>query len=304
VGLHLLTGEAVPAAPIAVEAALGLATIATLLAFVVCWGLKAAWDATIGYGLRWIANEIRGVDISFGWFGSVHPFEFVAKVFEAVDNHISHALAVAALNTQHAFVFCFHQFKAIGEWMARETWHLAKDTYAFALRFEKHYLPHVLHDIGEVFKHRVSHAVADAEAFTLKTQRKIDRRIHAVEVKLLHGIHVVQHSIAAELPRIGNLEHDFKGVRARLKRLEKLLTPAAFVALVAAALGTLGLNAIRCPSLRNMYKKRGCGMWNDLEGLLAAATLLVGTLSLVELAREEQKVVGEAAKIVSRYWEL
>ena len=71
-----------------------------------------------------------------------------------------------------------------------------------------------------------------------------------------------------------------------------------------AAYRALGLDWLRCKSNPFNKNKNACGLWSDLEGLLAAATLVVGAMSLVELAREEQKVVGEAAKLVRGFWEL
>jgi hypothetical protein len=133
-------------------------------------------------------------------------------------------------------------------------------------------------------------------------------------------IHAVERGIGADvLPRIRGLERevgrDLGRERARARAAERaterevaslrkwLLShpwtavTGAFVGSVAIALSRLGLDWIRCPTAKSFFQRRGCNAWNDLEALLIVGEV-IGLVSLVELAREEQKVVGFVATAV------
>lgn len=77
-----------------------------------------------------------------------------------------------------------------------------------------------------------------------------------------------------------------------------------FAGAVAWALERLGWGVLRCRSWQNLGRSLKCSDANVLRDLLTAATLIVGAMSLVELAREEQKVIGSAATIVRDLWEI
>jgi hypothetical protein len=77
-----------------------------------------------------------------------------------------------------------------------------------------------------------------------------------------------------------------------------------FAGAVAVALSRLGWGVLRCRSWQNLGRSLKCSDAAVLADLLAAATLAVGVMSIVELAREEQKVIGEAAKLIRGFWEL
>jgi hypothetical protein len=166
--------------------------------------------------------------------------------------------------------------------------------------------------------HNASHANAHAghvghalDTYKGRTNAHVKHLTHATTIALPRDIARVKH-------RERWAEKQLWKVRDRAKSLEdgaiktwdwirdhpEGAITGAFAGAVAIALTRLGLDSIRCRSLRNLYNNRGCNMWSELEGLLAAATLVVGALSLVEMAREEQKVVGEAAKIVRGFWEV
>jgi hypothetical protein len=65
-----------------------------------------------------------------------------------------------------------------------------------------------------------------------------------------------------------------------------VLTKAAGAALVAFSLARLGLGWLRCGNVKKVGK-RLCGMNPDLlDALLIGTTLIVGTISLREFAKE------------------
>ena len=157
--------------------------------------------------------------------------------------------------------------------------------------------------------------------------RRLAHGIDGVTHRIGQRLHGVEHGIGADvLPRIRTLERevtrDFNQERARARTAEHALGreitnlwkwtrkhslvagTAAFATAVAAALSALGLDWIRCPTAKNVFKKRGCNMWSDLDGLLTAALAVATAMSLVELAKAEQEVVGEISDVVRGFWQV
>ena len=78
--------------------------------------------------------------------------------------------------------------------------------------------------------------------------------------------------------RVKSLEDEASKLYERVKGLTTVPLPAVAAGVVAVALTYLGLGGLRCSNLRNMLNKRGCGLWSDLEGVLAViADVLVLT---------------------------
>lgn len=104
----------------------------------------------------------------------------------------------------------------------------------------------------------------------------LDREIDRIRNKTIPAI---RERLTTDEGSLGNL-YDWVAGKA------SLLGVGTFAFAVAAVLDSLGLGSIRCSSLGNMFNKRGCGLWNDLEsilGLLADTVLLTNICSLLPL---------------------
>lgn len=131
----------------------------------------------------------------------------------------------------------------------------------------------------------------------------VETQITGAYHRLLTIEHRLAHTITAGvLPRLGRLEReydhiidrDIAGLRSRTKTVERSLddvwkyvrshpweaVTATFVGAVAVALSRLGLDWIKCESGKGLFKRRGCGLWNDLESLLGFAFDLVVITSI------------------------
>ena len=62
----------------------------------------------------------------------------------------------------------------------------------------------------------------------------------------------------------------------------------AFTGALAAVLSVAGVNALRCPQFGNLFNKRGCGLWNDLDALLGLLVTALAIENLDTLVREAQ----------------
>lgn len=275
-----------PLVPFALDAIFGLVTLGALLVFLVCLGLREGWDHTIGYGLRWLANQVRGVSIDV-YFWSVHPLDFLADGLEWIANEVSHWLAVAALNAEHAATAMWHLTAQVFWWSVHETKALAIDTW--------HALEHtVVVTVPDAAKWARREAVAVAhrlvaieEAARLKVERELGHLAHVAEVDAQAGIRAAEHALDWSEFEVGVLGRDLHGLEAKVSQLARKLTPAAIVALIGATIfKDFGLGWLRCGNVGNVGKAL-CGLGTDLIDALLIATLAIeGTVSLESIAHE------------------
>jgi len=73
------------------------------------------------------------------------------------------------------------------------------------------------------------------------------------------------------------LEREYERLYKWMRSHPWTAVTGAFVGAVAIALARLGLDWIRCPTAKAVFKKRGCNLWRDLDRLLG----LVGEVALV-----------------------
>ena len=143
----------------------------------------------------------------------------------------------------------------------------------------------------EALAHRLEHGIG---ADVLPRIRSLDRRLD----------HVIDHDIAGLRSRARVLEREYEHLNKWIRSHPWTVVTGAFVGAVAVALSRLGLDWIRCPTAKNVFNKRGCNMWSDLDGLLTAALAVAATMSLVDLAKAEQEVVGDISTVVRRFWQV
>lgn len=110
--------------------------------------------------------------------------------------------------------------------------------------------------------------------------------------------HAIDTTIPGEIGRIGAAERTLAGgfgrVWNRVKALDRKTIGIGAAALVATALGRLGLGWTRCYNVKNIGR-RLCGLDPSIvEDLLVGTVLIVGTISIVDFAKELQGIAGEA----------
>jgi hypothetical protein len=288
---HLLTGEVVPAVPFAFDALLGAATMVLFLAAIICYGLREAWGHTIGHGLRWLANEIEDVGISLGWFGSIHPFGFLASALRSVDHVVAHALAVAALNTENAATTMWHMTASVFWWTVHETKSLAVDTF--------HAIEHaVTVTVPDAAKWARREAVSEAHRLVHREaalRRAADAELrhlaHVADADALHGIRAAEHALDWSEAEVGHIGREINGLRARLRAIERALSPAAIVALIGATIfKTFDLGWLRCSNVGRMGRFL-CGLpLGLLEDLFAVEIIALVASDICDFANSVETI--------------
>ena len=89
--------------------------------------------------------------------------------------------------------------------------------------------------------------------------RELEHELTGIRKRVIPGL---RHGIATAEGEVSDLER-WLGVKAGLSNLDWAQ------ALVATALGALGLGGLRCSTLGNLFGKRGCGLWQGLDDLLS-----------------------------------
>lgn len=267
--------EVVPAAP---GVAYALMALGAWLGFMVCWSLRHVWESTFGYGLRWVAKQIRDVGISVGIFGSVHPFGFLADACEALDKLVVHYLAVAALNCEQAAVWSWDHAAQVFVWIGREIYQLTRDTTGALEHFNRVVLPrwfnHAVHYVGRT----ADSALKRSEAFTRGEVARVEHDARVAEATAIEAAHAAAHALAWAEAEVRQIDKDIARLAGKVASLARGLTVAEVVALIGATIAGLpGIDALRCTGLGALMGKRGCGLWklvDDLLGLAVAALAL------------------------------
>jgi len=167
---------------------------------------------------------------------------------------------------------------------------------------------------GHAAEHANAHARTvghDLARYKGRTGTRLHHLAHRVEVVLPRDIGRVKHrerwaerQLWKVRDRVIDLEHGAIKTWDWIMDHPAGAAAGAFTGALAAVLSWPAIRALRCNEFGNLFNKRGCGLWNDLDALLATLAVVVGTVSLVEFAREEQKLMDEWAKIVRGLWEV
>lgn len=290
-----MTGEAVPLVPFALDAVFGLVTLGALLVFLVCLGLREGWDHTIGYGLRWVAGQIRGISVDV-YFWSVHPLDFLADALEWVANETSHWLAVAALNSEQAATAMWHLTARVFWWSVHETKALAIDTW-HAL---EHTVTVTVPDAAKWARREavaVAHRIVNIEAAARRAaDRELGHLAHVAEADALHGIREAEHALDWSEAQVGALGRELGGLKARVEAIARQLSPAAIVALIGATIfNDFGLGWLRCSQVGRLGRSI-CGLpsslFNDLLSLFADIVFVASICEILPLLEAAYAELG------------
>jgi hypothetical protein len=292
-----------PLAPIAPEFAGLLASLLVLAGCLVCLGivfvLHGFTTATVG-GLGKLLGHIPGI-------GGV-----LSSPVNAVYHWMNSVFAAAEHGLDAAFAYWLHSFATLVHWIGAELEQNARWLHLLTgVVFGSTGLS-AAHRLIDWLHGRVA-AVEHAAAHTIDWLGRFERSLPSrVEGVVLPRLRPLERAIGVTIP------HDIAGLRARAKSIterldnlwqkvrthDKLLGTAALTAAVAVALARLDLNWIRCRNW-NRIGKGLCGSnASFIESLLADALLVVGSLSLVQLAEEVQPIVSDGARVVQDFWRI
>lgn len=274
------------------EGALAIATLGAVLVCVVAYGLHEGWEHTIGWGLRWVANQVRGaISIPTGFWGDIDPLAPIADALEWIEKSISHALATLYLDSEKAVVFLWHLMGAIFWWSVHETKALSLDLY-HALR---HTIVVTVPDAAKWARRDAIHTartlVHREEALRRAADHELRHLAHVAEADAELGIRKAEHALDWSEAQVGHIGREINGLRARLRKIERSLSPAAIVALIGATIfKEFGLGWLRCHNVGRMGRFL-CGLpLGLLDDLLALEIVALVATDVCAFAGSVQSI--------------
>lgn len=244
--------------------------------------LNKIWQQTFSVMLRGIANLVDSIQLSILGHNVVPFVHSIANAFRYADSAVQRAIGGAITWVTQPFQVFISYMATVFEKPTAELAAVVAD---------------VAHTIGSLRKTIIPAMIAAKTHWIIAHLQRLEaqgaRVIHDTTQIVVHDaprvikptvVRIIRASVAVPLPRIGRLEREGEAISKRLGSLVRRLSPAALVGLLATALGSLGLGWVRCSRVKKVGKSV-CGMDSDLlDSLLADATLIVGTVSLLELA--------------------
>lgn len=247
-----------------------------------------------------------------------------SSVARKVENSLIATIGRVALSMEQQGVRFFHATGQLLDWQARELEHLAVDALRHWRWLKYAYLPSLiltatggdkaLNKYLHALEKKVGHAEATAQhGVRVAAHGAVADRLVAVEHELVQWRGYTTRQLRRSLARLRALEEAvygqavalpgeiggivrgrLAGINGRVGRLEKIVLGAGAVALVTRALAKLRLGWLRCSNVGKVGR-RLCGMDASLlEDLLSASLLIVGSISIVQLAEELQGVMDDA----------
>jgi phage-related protein len=167
-------------------------------------------------------------------------------------------------------------------------WHHIESQAAITARVAEHVGNLIYNHSGlSALVHRLAkayHGIEHGIKTLTREYHGIERRVHALEKRIGKGIgHDLRAHLKALERRLGKVEtqvipavesaetalaNDISALGEYVRSNFVSVATDAVTAAVVVALGALGLGGLRCNSLLNSLKNRGCGLWNGLEDLL------------------------------------
>jgi hypothetical protein len=288
---------AAPAAPLAPVGFEALASLALILGFVVAWGLRRVWAASIGWLFVEMADLLDQIRLPH-LVGGGHLFGSVSAFLRSVDKNVQHALSVAAMRCENGAAWLFNQAWQTLLWTARELADLAHSVERAIGNYSVTVVRPAIRVLDRKATARINALEAGAVRARHATAALITSKVAALEHRLARAIAIPAHAIAGVIPRVGRLERRASAQSHRLTKLEKATVGIGAAALVLTALKRLGLGWLRCSNVTRAGKAV-CGVNpNLLESVLLDVAVLTIALDLRAFTRELQSVTGEAAHLI------
>lgn len=300
-----MLGAFAPALPPLVE--LGGA-LALILAWAVALGFLYVYRRTLKWALVRFADLLDAVRVGAAGHYA-HPFGPVSSFLRTTAETIDHAIAFMVIHTEGGIVRLLHllasQARTLGRLLSSTANTIEHRFHGLLLAFPPaaglwlavraaQHLPDVWRAIHGA---KATATAAVASAARARTTVSQATRAYVARAEL-EAIAAASVAVAGTRTwaggRFRSIERDYSGVRSRLGKLEGHLTKAGAAALVGTALVTLGIGRLRCSNIRRNLK-RVCGMDADLlDDLLLGTLAVIGTISLVETAKDLQGITGAA----------
>ena len=286
-------------------AAVGLVDLGVLLALAFLIALSYAYNYSLGAAIVALANAIGSIRLP-GFLGGGRILGFAADALTAIDHTIRRQIGLGIAALQTTWNECVSYTAQAVHWIGKEIASISHDTAQAIEHLHVQQITNVYRKVNPALARKVSVLAATLAALERHVTHLVAREAHAAVQK----VKVIEHAITLPapitlpktLPKVGTIERDAEAALARIRALARRFGPAALLGSVVYAIGRIGVGWVRCSKVGKAGRQI-CGMNDDLlESLLADTLLVVGTLSLVEFAREMVGVTDTAVKPIQSFW--
>lgn len=287
-----------------------------LLVFAVTSGLAHALRGVLELARDGLKKALHF--LNFTVFGKgVRLGDKLANGVTAIADPVIHALGVAAQasDAQVAKWFyglarvlgeVFDAIEAVAMLTVSVAYFAAKGVYSAAVGAKIKHTEQTVAEQGKVVRDTRAKTAANTKAQGQPLSARISHTVAVAFRPLALRVARVEHATAVAIPgelewlreRDRTLERAYESLRERIHGIGARTIGLASAAVTAVALSRLGASWIRCSNVKSIGR-RLCGTDpRFLEDLLAGSLAIVGTISIVEFARELQGIVGEGAAFV------
>lgn len=247
-----------------------LALLAMLiLAFAVVYGLRKFTEGIIGM----VHAIVGGIPLIGSLIGAaidkvMQPMAHaLGELEQYIDSGIGTSLHLTAQLVRQTYDF-FERSSSIYATLARFVTEIPRFGDLVSLyRSLRHLIAASVHGVTSI----IHHTTVVTQTVTKTVGTAVLPRLRTVEHEVEH---VVEHDIASLRARTKTLEKEYAKLNKEIRAHPWTVVTTAFVGAVALALTRLGLEWIKCDNAKQVFKKRGCSLWTQLDKLLGLAGFL------------------------------
>lgn len=299
---------------------MAFAELTPLAQFIVCGVFLAfvyAWMETGGKLVQWLAAHFPNPSIGVRFLGHIKPFDPIVQALTGFDNYVQRLFYFYLDATKAGWNAWVHTVASFVSTITEDYYGLATETGKALHWLRRYTIPALIQahigwiprQLARIEKRIAALATAVATAAVATTHvviheiPKVTQDITRITKRVYVAVPAaVTAAVAVPWGAIHGLERDTTRLGKWVKEHEKLLTIAGAGGLVVAALSRVGLGWIKCSNV-GRTAKAVCGMdRNLLESILGDATLILGTVSLVEFAQGMEEIAAEIAPAVKKFW--
>lgn len=260
-----------------------LAAVGFALAWMAATGTLTVWRISLKRVLVYAANFLDAASVSI-LSRTVRPFGPIASLLRSLVNRVDRYLGDAVFWTEKGAATLFKFFLDMQLWLAREIAGLAQDTWAALQRTSVTTTNAVTKYVKTTVVQPITKQVTIVSKVGAAAARSLTRRITNLEKRVAHLVVIAGAAVVSPWPRIRGVERKIEAQAKRLGALERIgLGALAGTAVVAV---TRRFGWVRCGNVGRVGRALCSTDRSLLDSLLSGSLLIVGTISLAQMARE------------------
>jgi hypothetical protein len=264
------------------------------LVFVIGYGLNHSWKATLGP----VLDKIGGVSIPTGLFGSIHPLGWLRTANHQLEAWFSDAQRYG----EKGMVWGFTNFATFWVLIGATAFLLGQAVFQLG-EWTTDYVRKALHaaHLSRVVP-RLDLAIDAAKRYTNHAIARVNARVDYLAHRIAHFTAVAGADIATLPARVGSTPNQLRRLWRSLRGIRSEIVGLGAVALVTAALVSMGFRWVKCSQAKSLGRKLNCwhfGLLNDLFALAFDAWLVTDLCRIVHAMTSAAQLFAKEIEYLS-----